>query len=224
MAVGSSPFSRAMRFLCNFLCRQRKLKRREKLFVVLRKALRFLYALPDDQNITQNKKPRRVIPLRGFAFTYQPFFFMKLSMGLPDKTEEVNIMKRFLMDQPFEKLEAVCSAKKVLEAREFAKNVYVHAVLLDYIAELIHATRNSKDIVAGVSPRGTLALVHAAQSYAWLQGRSYVVPEDIKTLAVPVLAHRLVLTRGYGSSITGEKEIENILSQVPVPTEEWEKR
>jgi MoxR-like ATPase len=151
-------------------------------------------------------------------------FFMKLSMGLPDKTEEVNIMKRFLMDQPFEKLEAVCSAQKVLEARELAKNVYVHAVLLDYIAELIQATRNSKDIVSGVSPRGTLALVHAAQSYAWLQGRSYVVPEDIKMLAIPVLAHRLVLTRGYGNTITAEKEMQNILNQVPVPTEGWERK
>ena len=151
-------------------------------------------------------------------------FFMKLSMGLPGKNEEINIMKRFLAEQPFEKLEAVCDAKTVMEARELSKSVYVHEELLDYIANIVQATRNSKEIVSGVSPRGTLALVHAAQSYAWIQGRDFVVPEDIKTVAVPVLAHRLVLTRGYGSSITGEKEIENILNQVPVPTEEWEKR
>ena len=151
-------------------------------------------------------------------------FFMKLSMGLPGKDEEVNIMKRFLVDQPFEKLEAVCTASKVLEAREEAKQVYIHGNLLDYIAELVQATRKSNQILAGVSPRGTLALVHAAQAFAWIQGRDYVVPEDIKKLAIPVLAHRLVLARGYGSSITGEKEMANILAAVPVPTEEWEKR
>lgn len=151
-------------------------------------------------------------------------FFMKLSMGLPEKDKELNIMKRFLKDQPYETLEPVCSAEKVLEAREEAKQIYIHDILLDYIAEIVRATRNGKEILSGVSPRGTLALVHAAQGYAWIQGRDYVVPEDIKTLAVPVLAHRLVLTRGYGSSVTGEKEIQSILEQVPVPTEEWEKR
>lgn len=151
-------------------------------------------------------------------------FFMKLSMGLPEKEEEINIMKRFLAETPFEKLEAVCTAEKILEARELSKKVYVHEIMLDYIANLVLATRKNSNILSGVSPRGTLALVHAAQSYAWLKGRSYVVPEDIKILAVPVLAHRLVIARGYGSSVTGEKEIQGILSQVPVPTEEWVKK
>ena len=151
-------------------------------------------------------------------------FFMKLSMGLPEKGEEINIMKRFLADTPFEKLEAVCSAEKILEARELSKQVFIHDILLDYIANIVIATRNSRNIVSGVSPRGTLALVHAVQSYAWLQGRDYAVPEDIKTLAAPVLAHRLVTVRGYGNSVTGEKEIEAILAEVAVPTEEWERK
>ena len=151
-------------------------------------------------------------------------FFMKLSMGLPDKDEEINIMKRFLADQPFETLEAVCSGDKVLTAREEAKQIYIHEILLDYIAELAQATRKSNQILSGVSPRGTLALVHAAKAYAWLQGRDFVVPEDIKKLAVPVWAHRLVVARGYGSSVNGEKEMANVLATVPVPTEEWEKK
>jgi len=151
-------------------------------------------------------------------------FFMKLSMGLPDKKEEINIMKRFLSDTPYEKLEAVCDAETVLQAKDAIKNVFVHEVLLEYIASIVQATRENRNILSGVSPRGTLALVHACQAYAWLQGREYVVPEDIKKLACPVLAHRLVLVRGYGSSATGEKEIEGILKQVAVPTEEWEKK
>ena len=67
-------------------------------------------------------------------------------------------------------------------------------------------------------------MLHASQAYAWLLGRDYVVPEDIKTVAVPVMAHRLVLSRGYGSALTGENKIREILEQVPVPTEEWERR
>ena len=151
-------------------------------------------------------------------------FFMKISMGLPDKNEEINIMKRFLAETPYEKLEAVCTAEKVLEARAFSRQVFVHELLLEYIANLVQATRENKNILSGVSPRGTLALVYACQAYAWICGRDYVVPEDVKKLAGPVLAHRLVLTRGYGSSVTGEKEIQAILNQVPVPTEEWEKK
>ena len=151
-------------------------------------------------------------------------FFMKLSMGLPDKSEELSIMKRFLATQPYENLKAVCDAEHILQAREEAKRVFVHEELLGYIADLVQATRKGGQILSGVSPRGTLALMHAAQSYAWLQGREFVVPEDIKKLAVPVLAHRLVLARGFGSSITAEKEIIDILTSVPVPTEEWEKR
>lgn len=151
-------------------------------------------------------------------------FFMKVSMGLPDKDEEINIMKRFLSDTPYDKLDAVCTGEKVMEARALSKEVFVHDILLEYIANLVKATRENKNILSGVSPRGTLALVHACQAYAWISGRSYVVPEDIKKLAVSVLSHRLVLARGYASSVTGEKEIQAILNQVPVPTEEWEKK
>lgn len=89
---------------------------------------------------------------------------------------------------------------------------------------LTQATRADKEILSGVSPRGTLALLHATQAYAWIQGRDYVVPEDIKHVAVPVMAHRLVLAGGYGSTVTAETRMKDILEQVPVPTEEWERR
>ena len=151
-------------------------------------------------------------------------FFMKFSMGLPNKEEELSIMKRFLADQPYERLEPVCGAETILKAREEAKKVYIQEDLLEYMANLVQATRSRGQIVSGVSPRGTLALLHAVQAFAWIQGRAYVVPEDVKRLAIPVLAHRLILARGYGNSVTGEKELETILATVPVPTEEWEKR
>jgi MoxR-like ATPase len=150
-------------------------------------------------------------------------FFMKLSMGLPNKSEEIGILNRFLKNKPYEQLEAVCSKDKLLKIQDQIENVYIHPQLLEYIVSLVQATREDKEILSGVSPRGTLALLHAARSYAWIQGRNYVVPEDIKKVAVPVMAHRLVLSRGYGGAVTGESRIQKLLDQVPVPTEEWER-
>lgn len=151
-------------------------------------------------------------------------FFMKLSMGLPGEKEELAILQRFLEKQPYETLSAVCSGIDVIAAREAANQVYVHPHLLSYMVSLIHATREDKEILSGVSPRGSLALLHASQAYAWIHDREYVVPEDIKVVAVPVMAHRLVLSRGYGSALTGEKKIREILNRITVPTEEWERK
>ena len=151
-------------------------------------------------------------------------FFMKLSMGLPEKNEELAILQRFMDDQPYETLSAVSEGTDVMAARQATKNVYVHPHLLSYLVSLVHATREDKEILSGVSTRGSLAMLHASQAYAWLRGRDYVVPEDIKTVAVPVMAHRVVLSRGYGSALTGENKIRGILEQIAVPTEEWERR
>lgn len=150
-------------------------------------------------------------------------FFMKLSMGLPDEEEELRILERFLKDTPYEKMEAVCTGKEILEAREEAKKVYIHPQLLKYMVELVHSTREDREILSGVSPRGSLALMHACQAYAWIQGRNYVVPEDVKKVAVPVMAHRLVLARGFGNTAAAGKKMEELLNRVAVPTEEWEK-
>lgn len=151
-------------------------------------------------------------------------FFMKISMGLPDAEDELRILNRFLLDTPYEKLESVCTGKEILEARTEAKKVYIHPQLLQYLVALVQGTREDRDILSGVSPRGSLALMHAAQSYAWIQGRTYVVPEDIKKVAIPVMAHRLVLSRGFGNTTAAEKKIEEILNRTAVPTEEWEKK
>jgi len=91
---------------------------------------------------------------------------------------------------------------------------------MGYIADLAAATRTADPIGMGVSPRGTLALLNAVRAYAMVCGREFVTPEDIKALAVPVLAHRLILQRG-GSRNTGAAVMADILDQVPVPTEDW---
>ena len=95
--------------------------------------------------------------------------------------------------------------------------------MMGYIADIVMATRDRRDLAAGVSPRGTLALLHSTQTLAWLNGRSYVVPEDIKALAVPVLAHRLIPAQSYGYYLGQEKVMEEVLDMVPVPTEQFER-
>ena len=149
-------------------------------------------------------------------------FMMKLSMGLPDKAQEIEILKRFIAGDRQDKLQhlkPVATPADIESMRKNASEVEVHPLILDYIADIITATRNRNDVSSGVSPRGSLALLYCAKVLALAKGRTYVVPEDIKTLAVPVLAHRLILSGGYGKAANGRQIIENILEEVPVPSE-----
>lgn len=148
-------------------------------------------------------------------------FLMKLSMGEPTKEEELAILNRYNNDTPLEELQPVASCQDILDATEDLKNVFVHPVLLDYMVDICQATRNADRIASGVSPRGSLALLHAAKAYAYINGRMYVVPEDVKAIAVPVLAHRLVLDRAVGMKNAGSDLISGILEKITVPTEEW---
>ena len=104
------------------------------------------------------------------------------------------------------------------------REVFIHKELLNYIINIIHATRNSEDIINGVSPRGTLAFVGACQGYALVSGRDYVIPEDIKAVAVPVLAHRITVNASYNAKKAQIMAIENILANTTVPTEDWKGR
>lgn len=150
-------------------------------------------------------------------------FFMKLSMGLPSAEEELAILNRFEHNQPLTELSSICSSQDICKAQQEYRSVYVHPQLLAYIVQLAQKSREQNYVLTGVSPRGTLALLNAAKAYAYLQERSYVVPEDIKAVAIPVLAHRLVLSRGVGNQSTGEEIISRLLSEIPVPTESWNK-
>lgn len=151
-------------------------------------------------------------------------FFMRLSMGLPDKEEELAILERFEDRQPLMELPCVCTREELLNARAEYKKVYVHPDLKSYLVEVVQATRTAGDVIAGVSPRGTLALFNGVKAYAYVKGRDHVVPEDIKDVAVPILAHRMVMTSGYGQEESGSQAMKRILDQVPVPTEEWKRK
>ena len=121
-------------------------------------------------------------------------FLMKLSMGAIEAEQERAILERYRSQNPIEEITAVASAEELLVVRQECRKVYLHPELLDYLERICMATRQHKEVQVGVSVRGALALMRAVQSYAYIQDRDYAVPEDIKKLAVPVLAHRLAAT------------------------------
>ncbi|MDD6796726.1 MAG: MoxR family ATPase [Clostridia bacterium] len=150
-------------------------------------------------------------------------FLMKISVGYPTKQEELAMMNRFLIDNPIETIQPVCSREDVAAMQKEAQKVYVHPCLMEYIADIAEATRNLPNVSIGVSPRGTLTMLRAVRAYAYLNKRSYVVPEDIKTLSVPVLAHRLVLKLGMIQQDNRAALIRGVMERCPLPTEDWSK-
>lgn len=150
-------------------------------------------------------------------------FMMKLSLGYPTFDEEVNIINRFILNDPLAEILPICSKERILEMQNLVKEVFIHDDIKKYIVEIVQATRNNSNISLGVSPRGTLALLRACQSFAAINGREYVIPDDVKTLASPILAHRIISTNGLNNSYKNTKLINNIISDISVPTESWEK-
>lgn len=149
-------------------------------------------------------------------------FFVKLSMGYPTKEDGINILKRFESDQPYDTLESVVTKNDIVEVQDALTKIKVSDLLKGYIMDLVEATRNSQDLVLGVSPRGALALMRGARAYAAIKGRDYVTPSDVKKICVPIMAHRVML-KGHSLS-TGTagtiKAINKIVETVYTPTEE----
>ena len=148
-------------------------------------------------------------------------FMMRLSMGLPRREEELDILDRYMEKEPLSELEHVMDRAELLQAREEANRVFVHKCVQEYMVDIILATRTGDGIMMGVSPRGSLALLRSVKAYAWLSGRNYVIPDDVRALAAPVLAHRILLKHGYGRSGENQALIEKIIAEIPVPTEDF---
>lgn len=150
-------------------------------------------------------------------------FLMQIAMGYPTKEEELAILDRFGSGSPLDSLTPVCGLSQLQQLKKEAEQIYVHPSLKDYLVDLVQATRRDSRILDGVSPRGSLALYRAVRAYALIQGRRFVTPEDIKYLAVPVLAHRLTTARTFGLNSSSREIVEHLLSSVPLPTEDWGK-
>ena len=146
-------------------------------------------------------------------------FMVQLSMGYPTREEQTAILQRFMQESPQESLRPVANAEQIAQAQKAARSVRVAPELLDYIGALCEKTRALDDALLGASPRAALALMRVSQSLAAIRGRDYVTPEDIKTMAKPVLAHRLILRTAYGRRGRAAEAVDEVLASVPVPTE-----
>lgn len=145
-------------------------------------------------------------------------FLMKLSLGYPKGDEAVALMQRFIAAQPLAELSPVASAEDVTAAAEACKSVRVDVDVMKYMAAIVEAARDADKVRLGPSPRALLALMRVCQAWAAIHGREYVIPDDVKTLAVPVLAHRIVL-RGVNYQTNPEHFVTELLGRVEAPTE-----
>jgi MoxR-like ATPase len=147
---------------------------------------------------------------------------LKLSVGYPDVAEEKEILQR-RHDRKREevKLSAVTSAAKLMKLRAAVETVYIDPDLEDYIARIVHATRGDRRVAVGASPRASLAFLKMAKAHAALEGRDFVLPDDIKRFAAPILAHRIILLPEYWVTrdVTNEV-IADALNRVAVPVTE----
>lgn len=147
-------------------------------------------------------------------------FLMRITTGYPTFEEGVHILQRFRQNNPLLDTAPVATAAEIQELQRLASAVSVSDDLLAYMVSIVEATRNAPAVRLGASPRAGFALLRASQGYALIRGRDYVVPDDIKAVAGPVLAHRLVLQRGPGSREGQAAElVQQVLREVEVPAE-----
>jgi MoxR-like ATPase len=157
-------------------------------------------------------------------------FLMMLKMDYPSHNESIEMLKRFATEDPLDKLASVTTKEELASMQEQAKNIFVSDLLYDYAAKIVEATRQSDDIAIGASPRALLAFVAAAKARAFVRDRTNCIPDDFKSLAVPVLAHRLTvrLQRAVSKDVKflskrdmAEQLVKKILEEVPCPTEDF---
>ena len=148
-------------------------------------------------------------------------FFMRLSMGYPDPASEQQMLRNLKTAHPVDSIVPVASTEEILAAQAAVREVKVGEAVSGYIVSIVNATRQSDKVRLGVSPRGSLALMRAAQANAAVEGRDFVKPDDVKAVAADVLSHRIIM-KGYSaaqSSDASRKLVETIVAQIRTPVE-----
>ncbi|NLV71308.1 MAG: MoxR family ATPase [Actinobacteria bacterium] len=148
-------------------------------------------------------------------------FMLRLEIGYPSQEEEGAVLTRFREVNPLDALEAVTDADELLNLQKLCRRVYVDPSVRDYIVDLVRATREHDDVRLGASPRASLSLHRAVQALAGVRGRTHVLPDDVKLLAMPALGHRLIVkTEARLREHTAGRIITDIVNTIPVPVEE----
>lgn len=145
-------------------------------------------------------------------------FLLRIHLGYPAPADEVSVLQRQMLRHPIEDLSSVTSASELQQLQVAVRSVHVDAQLQRYIVHLVGLTREHPDVYLGASPRGSLAVMRAAQARAMLLGRDYVIPDDVKALAVAALAHRLIMSpEARMRNATASAVVTSVMQEVPVP-------
>ena len=176
------------------------------------------YPLPAPFMVLATQNPVEYIGTYPLPEAQMDRFFMRITMGYPSAREEMDILARYAHDNPREHLSAVVSDQDILSLQAQARDIFVSEKVMEYLVTLVNRTRNHPSLELGASPRGTLALMRAAQGSALLDGRSYCLPDDVQRVALPVLAHRLSLKpEAKYKELTCDRIMAAILKEVRVP-------
>ena len=141
-------------------------------------------------------------------------FLMRLKMGYPDAEDEKVILRQQSLNSPLEHIHPVMTGNDVLDLQREVRAVAVDESLVDYLISIVRASRETDILNLGVSPRGSLALYHAAQALAYIEGRDFVIPDDIKRLVVPVFAHRIIVNSRFSTGLRRSDEAEAALKEI----------
>ena len=145
-------------------------------------------------------------------------FMMRIHLGYPSKAHEVDVLNRQSDHHPIQDLQQMLSVEELVAAQREVRTVYVDDLVKNYIVDLVNTTRDHPDIYLGASPRGSLALFSATRAWAAIEGRDFVVPDDVKLLAEATLAHRLIISPSARiKNVTTRQIIEDALRHTPVP-------
>jgi MoxR-like ATPase len=175
------------------------------------------YPMPDPFLVIATQNPIEYEGTFALPEAQLDRFMIRLRLGYPQPSEEAQILDEQKVTHPLDELEEVCSNDELRAMQAAVREVYVDGSVSDYIVRLVNGTRSHADVYLGASPRGSLALYRASQAYAGLLGRDYVIPDDVKALAEPTLAHRLIIkTSATIHDVQPAQIVRELLDTIPV--------
>jgi MoxR-like ATPase len=175
------------------------------------------YAMPDPFLVIATQNPIEYEGTFALPEAQLDRFMLRIRLGYPQPIEEVVILDEQKRTHPLEDIEVVCSVDELRGMQTAVRDVYVDSTVAEYIVRLVNGTRNHPDVYLGASPRGSIALYRAGQALAGLMGRDYVIPDDIKALAEPALAHRLIIkTSASIHDVQSANVVRELLDATPI--------
>lgn len=177
------------------------------------------YQLPQPFMVLATQNPIDFVGTYPLPEAQMDRFFLRIRIGYPTIEEEMDVLGRHSgQESPIKSLQSVAGAVEVMEMQSHVGSVYSSPEARNYVATIAAQTRQHQALQLGISPRGAIALLRSAQASAVLAGRDYVLPDDVRRMALPVLCHRLVLTpEARMKGVTAEQVMSDVLATVPVP-------